>query len=236
MIILAVHGDVEFSRREVEIVGYGRTLRFRRFQRLCPQVAPFACFEEIPGNRGEEGERQLVFQRRGGLGHVLLEFFKFRFKPVGRSALHGLFVPDGPRHDFFIERPGSPTVEAEEIILGFRGDDLVPLALFTREHVEGGLRADDLAGRRDERRIAHVFADTGDFVHHFFHSVQGVLFGQLRGEIGEHAAGNLGRQNFSVHTGEVAFKLPVLPAHVSEMLCNGLQIFQVQSAVIGRAP
>ena len=95
-----------------------------------------------------------------------------------RSAglpLDRLFVADGPGHDVVIHRAGRPAIESEEIILGFRGDHFVPIALFAGQDIERGLCADDLAGRSDQRRIAHFFSDARNFIQDFFHPVERIL-------------------------------------------------------------
>ena len=75
------------------------------------------------------------------------------------------------------------------------------------------------------------FADARHFVEHFLHPVERILLRQLRGEIREHAAGNLGGQNFRIDTGKIAFKLAILSADRPEVFGDGLKRFECRVPV-----
>ncbi len=139
--------------------------------------------KEISRDRREQGERQFVLRCGGRLRHVLPQLVKFGVQPVRGPAFDRFLVANGAGHDFLIERSRCPTVESQEIVFSFGGDDLVPLTLRAGQHVERGLRADDLAGRRHERGITHLFAHTRDFVEHFLHAIDRILLGQLRRKV-----------------------------------------------------
>ena len=153
----------------------------------------------------------------------------WRIPPVCRSGLDRFFVSDGPGHDVAIDLPRGAAVQTEEVIFRFRRDDFVPLP---GQHVECGLCADDLAGRRDKRRIAHVFANPRNLVQHFLHAVQRVLFGQLCSQVRQHAAGDLRGQDLRIDTGEIALELTVLASDRSEVLCDRQECREVESCVV----
>ncbi len=151
-----------------------------------------------------------------------------------RSAglrLNRFFVADGSRHDVVIDLARCAAIEPEEVVLRFRRDDFVALA---GQHIERRLGADDLARGGDERRIAHVFSDARDFIEDFLHPIQGVLFRQLCGQVREHTAGNLRRENFGIDPGEIAFELAILSANGPEMFGDRQEGGQVQPRVVGR--
>jgi len=128
--------------------------------------------------------------------------------------------------------PGSAAVEAEEVILGFSRDDLIALA---RQDVQRRLRADDLARGRDERWIAHILPYSRDFIEHFLHAVERILFRELCCEIREHAAWDLGGQNLCINAGEIAFELTIPAADGPEVIGNRQQRVKCQSRVVGCA-
>src|SRR5690606_9229969 len=95
MIILAVHGNVEFSRSEMEIMRHSRAFRFGRLERFGMEISPFTGLEEIPSDGREEREGKLILHCGCRRGHVFLQFFEFGLQPVSRPALYRLFIADG---------------------------------------------------------------------------------------------------------------------------------------------
>ena len=131
-------------------------------------------------------------------GGVVPGFRHLRLEQIRRAFLNHPLVAERARADGFIHRARGLPIEPFEVMTGFGRDHLVPLAC---QHVEGGLRADDLTRRRDEGGIAEVFPDCRHFLEHGFDLVQGILLGELRGQIGQHAPGNLRDQDLRIDTG-----------------------------------
>ena len=77
---------------------------------------------------------------------------------------------------------------AAAVGLDFGANVLIAL---TGKHVLHGLRADELAGRRNERRIAHVLADARGLKQRLIEFVDLAEHFQLAQEVREHAAGDL---------------------------------------------
>ena len=82
------------------------------------------------------------------------------------------FVADGTCQNLVIDLSRGAAIQPEEVVFRFGRNHFVALA---GQHIQRRLRADDLAGRGDQRRIAHVFSDARDFVEHFLHAIQRVL-------------------------------------------------------------
>ena len=229
-----MHGDIELCRGQVKVVCHGWTFGFRRLKRFRLKLAALARFKKVPRDGRKQRKRQLIFDggRRGG--HILLELLQFRLQPVGRPSLDWFFIADRPRHHGHVERAWRTAVQPKEIVLGLSGNHLVALALFAGQHIQRRLRADDLAGRCDQRRVTHFFTDPRHFIEHFLHAVERILFSQLRGQIRQHAAGNLRGEDFRIHPGEVAFKLTVLSAHVAEVFSDRFELPQIQARIVWR--
>ena len=83
------------------------------------------------------------------------------------------------------------------IVFDFLGD--IPVALAVHQHVEHSLCPDNLAGRRDERRIAEILSYPRDFCQHIIHPVESVLLLELRDEVGDHATGQLVEEDIAVN-------------------------------------
>ena len=110
---------------------------------------------------------------------------------------------------FRIRRAWRLAVVADQQVHRFGSQVLVA----AHQHVQHGLRTDDLRGRRNERRVAEVLANACVFLEYFVEAVEGILLAQLAFQIGEHAAGNLGLQDAGIGTDKGTFKLGVLGTH-----------------------
>ena len=140
-----------------------------------------------------------------------------------------MVIPDRAGHDVVIEGTRRPSIESEEVVLGFRRDDFVP---FAGQDVQGGLGAHDLARRSDERGIAHFLSDARYFIQHFFDPIERILFSQLRGKIRKHAARNLRGEDLGIDPGELAFELPILSPNGAEVFSDREERGQIQSGVV----
>ena len=107
---------------------------------------------------------------------------------LGVAALDGLLAGEDLRADLGIDRRGGLAVFAAAVSLDLGADVLVALA---REHVLHGLRADELARRGDERRIAHVLADARRLKQCLVELVDLAEHLQLAQQVREHAARDL---------------------------------------------
>lgn len=90
--------------------------------------------------------------------------------------------------DLFVDGSGQLAVFAAQHGLGLLGDHLVALA---GDDVQHGLRADDLAGRRDQRGIAEVLAHARNLSEHVVVLVLLARLLELGDEVREHTAGDL---------------------------------------------
>ena len=109
------------------------------------------------------------------------------------------------------------------------GDGLIAAI---RQDVDDRLGADDLRGRRDQRRISEIFAYPRDLFQHRRHALQCVLLFELIGEIGDHAARDLIDLDARIDAGEVAFELMIALAYLIEIHADCLDRFQVQAGVV----
>jgi len=112
------------------------------------------------------------------------------------------------------------------------GDHLVALA---QDDVEHGLRANDLAGGGDQRRIACILADAGDLCQHFVQLIflAGIL--QLFEHVGEHAARHLIQQGVCIHAQALRADLAVgnvLLAQLCKVCAHNVQLLQIQTGVV----
>ena len=83
------------------------------------------------------------------------------------------------------------------------------------------MRADDLTGRRDERRITCVFANTRHFVEQVLIFIFHAGFFELIGEVGQHATGDLEVEHVDVDV-EVTFQ----PEFFNEFLLDAEEMFR----------
>src|SRR6185295_17394110 len=214
MVGFTVNRDVEFCRSQMEFGGRGGSTRRETFKGLQCQVSFLACLKEVSRDRREEGERQLIFHRGGRGGQILSDGLELRLQAIGGPRLDRLVVPDCAGHDVAIERPWRPSVESEEVVLGFRGNDFISLAC---QNIECGLGPHDLTGWGDQRGIAQFLSDARHFIQNFFHPIERILFSQLSGKIREHATGNLGGEDLGIDPSELAFELPILSSYGAEV-------------------
>ena len=140
------------------------------------------------------------------------------------------FVTDAHLAELFINLAGDAAVFPADDVADFVGDDLIAAI----EDVEGCCRAGDLAGRRNQRRIAEVAADVGHFGQDFVEAVFGTLGLELVIEVGQHAAGNLifadSRVDLAGH-GQFEFVFQFL-ADMFEVVDDGPQAVDVDVRIV----
>ena len=109
------------------------------------------------------------------------------------------------------------------------------LVAFAHDDIEHGLRADDLAGGRDERRIPGVLTHARDLLEHFVKLVflAGVL--ELLDHVGQHAARHLIQQRVGVDAQHLRVDLTVgdvLFAQLGKMLAHDVQLAQIKAGIV----
>ena len=112
------------------------------------------------------------------------------------------------------------------------GDHLVALA---QDDVEHSLRANDLAGGGDQRRIACVLTNAGDLSQHFIQLIFLACILQLLEHVGEHAAGHLIQQGVGIHAQALGADLAVgdvLLAQLCKVSADNVQLLQIQTGVV----
>src|SRR5471032_3358584 len=224
----AVDIDDELGRYAFA-AGRSHAAGFRnRQQHFRCQGAGVAFFEELATDVREHGVGQHVFFRLGDRTDFGTQLGHFRLEQVGWTNVDHLFAADGLATQFFVHDTRRFAVTTLQIKLHFVGDGFVALA---GQHIEERLGADDLRGRRHQRREAEVFTNPRDFGQHFAHAVQCALLFQLVGQVGNHPARYLVDLHTGVDGGEFAFELVVLLAHGIEVQTDLLQQFQVQAGV-----
>ena len=95
-----------------------------------------------------------------------------------------------------LDGSGSLAVIAVDQALELLGNHLVALA---QDNVEDSLRANDLAGGGDQRRIAGILTHAGDLSQHIIQLVFLASIFQLLEHVGEHAARHLIQQGVGIH-------------------------------------
>ena len=83
----------------------------------------------------------------------------------------------------------------------------------SHQHVENGLRADDLRRRSNEWGVTKVLANLGVLLQHFVHAVEGFLLTQLPFQVRQHASRNRGLENARICADKGALELGVLGTH-----------------------
>ncbi|MPM67998.1 hypothetical protein SDC9_114924 [bioreactor metagenome] len=120
----------------------------------------------------------------------------FGFEQVRRTAGDHFRIANRLAAHFFVDGCGQHAVFAVQQRLGFLGENLIALAI---DDVEHGLRADDLACGRDQRRIAKVFAYTRHLFENLIILVGLARFLELGDQVREHAARYLIQQCVGIH-------------------------------------
>ncbi len=174
-----------------------------RFLRLVAEVGVVFLREF----RGEEVLRDLREEDVGedvfGLGAPYADFL-LRLLDFGRDFFAGatgdrLLVAEDYLLYLGVDGGRGLSVVAAEVLAHFVGDHLPALA---GDDVHRGLRSDYLAGRRDERRIAHFLADARHFFEHFVELVEAAAFLELALEVGVHSARYLVEQDVDVDSAD----------------------------------
>ncbi|CAM5307517.1 hypothetical protein SSTU70S_05481 [Stutzerimonas stutzeri] len=224
-----MHVDDELGRHALlgDVGGGARD----RQQRFGLQGAGFALLEELAADVREHGVGQHVLLALGQRADFLAQLVQLGCDPIGRAALDDLLAADGHEAQALAYRRRSLAVAALQVELHLVGDGLVALA---GEHVEERLGADDLRGRRDQRRVAEVLAHLRNLGQHFIHAMQRALLLELVGEVGNHPAGHLVDLHAGVDAGEFALELVVLLAHRVEVQADLLQQLEIQAGVVRR--
>lgn len=151
---------------------------------------------------------------------------------VGRTARDRLFVAEDLFDDLRIGLRRQSAVLASEHALCLGGDHLVSLAA---DDVEHRLRADDLAGRGDERRIAEILAHVRHFGEHFFVLVECTERFELSYKVGEHAARDLVDERLDVRLERLVGEPTVLfeaIGDVDEVLVDVAEQLEVEPGVV----
>ena len=123
--------------------------------------------------------------------------------PDFRSACDDFIIADGLFTNSFVDFAGQPSVFSAQNRFGFLCKHFIT---FTCENIQNGLRADDLACRSDERRIAEIFAYTRNFRKNIIIFILGVCLFELRNKVGKHSAGNLINQSVCVNRKHLRIK------------------------------
>ncbi len=165
-------------------------------------------------------------------GSLLLEIARQRrhlgIDEVGRARRDRLLALEHACLQVLVDGNRCRAVLAPEDRLGFLGDVLVALA---EQHVEHGLRADDLRGRRDQRNVAEVFSHARNLFEHLVEAVGGALVAQLVLHVGQHPARHLGHENSCVDAAQAAFELRVFLAHGAKIIGNLVEQLQIEAGL-----
>ena len=111
----------------------------------------------------------------------------------GRTLLAGNNLVD----HFLAHRLNRLSVVTAEQILELTGCHLISLA---HQHIKHCLCADNLGGRRNQRRLTAVLTNSGDLFQHILVFIFCLLLFQLAYHVGQHTAGNLITQRIDVNT------------------------------------
>ena len=151
--------------------------------------AQVAAVDELGCDLREQRKGEHVLLALGEVLVLLAVLGKLGLQKVGGAAgddVLGLDARLGA--DLFVDGSGQLAVFAAQHGLGLLGDHLVALA---GDDVQHGLRADDLAGRRDQRGIAEVLAHARNLSEHVVVLVLLARLLELGDEVREHTAGDL---------------------------------------------
>ena len=139
------------------------------------------------------------------------------------DVLFGL--PGGQLDDFLVARSEARAVVAQHQIGELAGQHLVA----AHHHVEHGLRADDLAGGRHQRRVPGVLAHSRHLEQHFLELAGRALLLQLALHVGDHAARDLAVEDFGLDASDVGEELGVARADFGEMILDFQQAALVEA-------
>ena len=113
------------------------------------------------------------------------------------KSLNRVITDDQPAY-FITYRTRRFPVQTVHIVFDFLGD--IPVALAIDQNVEHCLYPDNLAGRRNERRVAEILSYPRDFCQYIIHPVESVLLLELGDKVGYHATGQLVEEHIAVNT------------------------------------
>ena len=191
-----------------------------------------ALLEELGGDLREHSVGQDVLFLNRPLCSLSLQLVHLGSEGVSKAAGDGLLVAQDLLGELGLDGSGSLAVIAMDQALELLGDHLVALA---QDDVEHSLRANDLAGGGDQRRIACVLTNAGDLSQHFVQLVflAGIL--QLLEHVGEHAARHLIQQGVGVHAQRLGADLAVgdvLLAQLCKVCTHDVQLLEVEAGVV----
>src|SRR5690606_4431260 len=137
-----------------------------------------ALFKEAATDIREHGVGQHVLFAFRQAADFAAQAIHFRLQQIRRADIDDVLVAD--RLDLYlgVDGAGGLTVTALQVQLDLVGDGLVALA---GQHVEYRLGADNLRSGGDQRRIAEVGPDPGNFLEHLVDAIERALFLQLVG-------------------------------------------------------
>ena len=137
------------------------------------QIAPV---DERGGNLREQRERKNVLFAPGEILEFLAVLGKLRLQKVGGTAGNSRLVAPDFLVKFGIGFCGKRAVFTVQQTFCFLGYHFVA---FAHNDVQDGLRADDLACGRNERRITQILSHAGYFFQNFLILIACVLLFQL---------------------------------------------------------
>ena len=190
-----------------------------------------AGFHELARDLREQGVGQNVLLAAGDVLGLLAVLRQLWLEQVSRAAGDDLVIANALAADFLIYFTGQLAVFAAEQALGFLRDHLVAL---TGDDVHNGLRADDLARRGDERRIAEVLADAGHLSQNIVIAILLTCLLELAEHVREHAAGDLIHQGLRIDLQDLRIKeafLLQLVGDLAEVRGSLVQLGKVQPGV-----
>src|SRR5208337_2365984 len=192
--------------------------------------------EELGGDLGKHGVSQDILigpvasRERERLGPQLVPLGLEQIgRPAGDRLLLG--VLGGCLDDRRITRGYRLAVVAQHQVSELAGERLVG----AHEHVEHRLGADDLAGGRDQRRIACGLAYPGHLREHLLHPVAGPLLLELALHVGDHAAGNLAIEDLGLDPDDLGLESRVPGTDLGEMILDLEQAVLLQPGGVASA-
>ena len=191
-----------------------------------------AILKELRRDLREQGVAEHVLLAGGLIADFLAILIHFRLEQVGRAAGDDLVVADRHLADFLVHRSRELAVLAAQQALRLVREGLIA----AEQHVHNRLRANDLRGRRNERRIAEVLTNLRDLSQHVVILVHRVELLELADHVGEHAARHLILQGVGVHAQHLARHEPAVllqtGGHAAEVRRALVHQLHVQARVV----
>ena len=191
-----------------------------------------ALLEELGCDLREHCVGQHVLFLSSPLGSFRLQLVHLRSKGICKAAGDGLLVAQDLLGELGLDGSGSLAVIAMDQALELLGNHLVALA---QDDVEDSLRANDLAGGGDQRRITGILTHAGDLSQHIIQLVFLASIFQLLEHVGEHAARHLIQQGVCIHAQRLGADLAVgvvLLAQLCKVRADNIQLLEVEAGVV----